>query len=227
MLKISLVQLASITLSLLGLNLTQQRLLAQTTYSFNATYDGSSALLSAITEDVTLRTISGESSDAPFGLTQATGLSYVQTDLITSTYRFSTNPATFGLQGLPLGGVTLFGTSDNKLFYGFEDGTGIVDLATLSTIASNTSNIIGGEGLFQGATGTLFGSEIYQIGNLLVDPSSSSSGVVRVSGTISVPQSESVSEPNNTIALLGITAIGLTFLVQRQRLKIASNQWLH
>lgn len=197
---------------------------AQTTYAFNTTYDGSSALLKSITEDITVRSISGSSNDAPYNLTKASGFAYVKTDSSTGSYRFSTNPETFGLQNLPLGGVTLFGEGNNKLFYQVENGTGVFNIETLTTTGSNTNNITGGEGLFQGATGTLTGFEVYQVANLLVDPTSASKGRVTVNGTISVLTIQKVPEPNTTAALAGIGIIGVTFLLRSIRNQTSSSR---
>ncbi len=191
---------------------------AQTTYGFNTTYDGS-VLLKSITEDITASSISGSSNDAPYGLTKASGLAYVKTDPTTGSYRFSTNPETFGLQNLPLGGVTLFGEGNNKLFYQVENGTGVFNPETLTTTGSNTNIITGGEGLFQGATGTLTGFEVYQVANLLVDPTSASKGKVTINGSISVLTTQ-IPEPNTTTALAGIVIIGVTFLLRSIRNQI-------
>ena len=205
-------------LTLVGFGTSVESAKAQATYPFDATYDASSALFNPITEEITARTISGESNDAPFGLTKASGLLYVKTDLINGSYSFSSNPETFGLQDLPPGGVTLFGEGDNKLFYEVENGTGVINLINLTTTGTNTNNITGGEGLFRGATGTLTGSEVYQIGNLLVDPTSSSTGSVKITGTIKVSATQ-IPESNNTFALTGIGIIGAILL--RRRCKTA------
>ena len=204
-------------LALVGFGSSIESAKAQTTYSFDATYDASATLLNPITEEITSQTVSGVSDNAPFGLTQANGVLYVKSDLNNNSYSFSSNPEIFGLQGLPQSGLTLFGEGDNKLFYAVENGTGVIDLANLTTTGSNTNIITGGEGLFQGATGTLTGSEVYQIDNLLVDPMSSSMGTVRITGTIEVPLTRKVPESNSAAALTGIGIIGATFLLRRRR----------
>ncbi len=205
-------------LTLVGFGTTVESAKAQTVYPFEATYDASSTLLNPITEEIASQTVSGESNNAPFGLTKASGLLYVKSDLSNNSYSFSSNPETFGLQDLPQGGVTLFGEGDNKLFYAVENGTGVIDLANLTTTGTNTNIITGGEGLFQGATGTLTGSEVYQIGNLLTDPTSSSTGSVKITGTIKVSATQ-IPESNNSFALTGIGIIGAILL--RRRCKTA------
>ncbi|GAB1543586.1 hypothetical protein NUACC21_62610 [Scytonema sp. NUACC21] len=217
MLRLSTAKLLGVAFTLTGFGLNVQRAVGQTTYTFDTTYDAVSSVSSFITEGITANIASGESNNAPFGLTKASVLLYNETDLTTGSFRFSTNPETFGLAGLPVGGVTLFGLGENKLFYSVENGTGVVDLTTLTTTASNTVNITGGEGLFEGATGTLTSSEVYQVGNLLVDPTSSVRGAVRVSGIIQVPSIQRVPEPSNTAALIGMGAMGVSFLCRQPR----------
>lgn len=203
--------------TLIGFGSSVESAKAQTTYTFNATYDGTSALLRPITEDVTARSISGLSNDAPYGLTKASGFAYVKTNPNDGSYRYSTNPQTFGLHSSPLGGITLFGEGNNKLSYQFEDGVGVFNPETLTTTSSNTNKITGGEGLFEGATGTLSGSEVYQVANLLVDPTSASKGIVRINGAIIVPTTQKVPEPNTTAALFGMGIIGATFFLRSKR----------
>lgn len=221
MLYSSTVKLFGVALTLTGVGLDVQSAVAQNTYTFDATYDAVSGVSSFISDDLTANIASGESNNAPFGLTRASVLLYNKTDLTNGSFRFSTNPETFGLQGLPPGGITLFGNGNNKLFYNIENGTGAIDLTTLTTRASNTVNITGGEGLFEGATGTLTSSEVYQVGNLLEDPTSTIRGTVRVSGTIDVPSTQSVPESINTAVLIGMGMIGIGFRVRQQRQKAA------
>lgn len=221
MFRSSVTRLFGVALALTGFGLNVQSAVAQNTYTFDTKYDAVSGVSRFISEDITANFASGESNNAPFGLTKASVLLYNQTDLTSGSFRFSTNPETFGLQGLPLGGITLFGNGNNKLFYSVENGTGVIDFTTLTTSASNTVNITGGEGLFKGATGTLTSSEVYDVRNLLVDPTSTIRGTVRVSGTINVPSTQSVPEPTNTAALIGIGMIGVGFRVRRQLQKAA------
>lgn len=210
-------------LTLVGFGSSIETAKAQTVYPFNATYNGSSVLSGTITEDITTRIISGTSNNAPFGLTQASGLAYVKTDLSSGSYRLSSNPETFGLQNLPLGGITLFGEGNNKLFYQFESITGTINFENLTTTGTNINNITGGEGLFQGATGTLTGSEVYELANLLVDPTSVSKGIVIINGAITVPTSKKVPEPSATVALLGIsTCFGAAFLSRSTRKRLST-----
>ena len=138
--------LVPIAFTLLGFGSTLGKAVAQTTYTFDATYNVSSTS-TPVTSNVSATNISGESTDAPYGLTNVGGLTYTQTDLTTGSFRFNTNPATFGLQSLPQSEVTLFGSGSNKLF-GTNNATGVIDFTTLRGSATNIFTIAGGEGLF-------------------------------------------------------------------------------
>lgn len=188
---------------------------AQTFYTFDATYDVSSTSES-ITEDVSATTLSGESTDAPFGLSRVSGLTYSQVDLVTGTFQFNTNPANFGLDDLPSGSVTLFGDGDNKLF-GTNNAFGAIDFTNLTGTAENTFTITGGEGLFENAAGTLILQEVYQIS---LDPNVPTIANSIANGTIEVPLNQKVPEPNNTLALIGIGIVGATFLLRQRSKKL-------
>ena len=187
---------------------------AQTFYTFEATYNVLSTL-EPITQDVSSTTLSGESTDAPFGLSRVSGLTYSQLDLATRTFRFNTNPANFGLDNLALGSVTLFGDGDNKLF-GTNNATGTIDFTNLTGTAENAFTITDGEGLFKNAAGTLILQEVYQIS---LDPNVPTIANSKANGTIEVPLTRKVPEPKNTFALIGSLIIS-TFLLRRRSKKL-------
>ncbi|GAA6623045.1 hypothetical protein [Scytonema sp. NUACC26] len=203
---------AAVAFTLLGLSLTDTSAKAQTTYTFNATYEVSSTSV-PITPNVSATTISGESTDAPYGLSQVSGSTYTQIDLTTGSFRFNTDPATFSLPNLPQGKVALFGSSGNRLF-GTNDATGVIDFTTLTGSATNIYTIAGGEVLFLGATGILTLAETYQ---LSFDPNIPTTGIARVTGTVEVPFTQKVPEPDNTIALIG--TMTSAFVLYRQHRK--------
>ncbi len=84
MLRSSTARLFAFALTLTGFRSNVQSAAAQTTYTFDATYDAISRVSSFITEDITANTASGSSNNAPFGLTKANVLLYNQTDLTNS-----------------------------------------------------------------------------------------------------------------------------------------------
>lgn len=202
--------------ALIGFGSSIESAKAQTFYTFDANYDVLSTS-EPINQNVSLTTLSGESTDAPFGLSKVSGLTYSQVDLATGTFRFNTDPANFGLEDLPLGSVTLFGDGDNKLF-GTNNAMGTIDFTNLTGTAENTFTITGGEGLFENAAGTLILQEFYQIS---LDPNVPTIANSKASGTIEVPLNQKVPEPNNIFALMGIGVIISTFLLrQRQNCKV-------
>lgn len=202
-------------LALIGFGSSIESAKAQTFYTFDATYDVSSTS-EPITEDVSATTLLGESTDAPFGLSRVSGLTYSQVDPVTGTFQFNTNPANFGLDDLPSGSVTLFGDGENKLF-GTNDAFGTIDFTNLTGTAENTFTITGGEGLFENAAGSLILQEVYQIS---LDPNVPTIANSIANGTIEVPLNQKVSEPNNTFTLIGIGIVGATFLVRRRSKKL-------
>ena len=202
-------------LALIGFGSSIESAKAQTFYTFDATYNVSSTS-EPITQDISLTTLSGESTDAPFGLSRVSGLTYSQVDLVTGTFQFNTNPANFGLDDLPSRSVTLFGDGDNKLF-GTNNAIGTIDFTNLTGTAENTFTITGGEGLFGNAAGTLILQEVYQIS---LDPNVPTIANSKANGTIEVPLTRKVPEPNNTFALIGIGIIISTFLLRRRSKKL-------
>ena len=198
-------------LALIGFGLDIKSATAQTNYKFNATYDVFSTS-KPVTLDVSATTISGQSIDAAYDLTKVSGLTYSQIDFANGEFRFNTDAVTFGLQGLPVGEVVLFGKGSNKLF-GTNNATGVIDFLSSKGTATNIFTITSGEGLFKGAVGTLTLEEVYQIS---LDPNIPTTGTSKVNGTIQVFQ-ETVPEPNTatTSALIGL--MGAAFWLRRQR----------
>lgn len=204
-------------LSVLGFGFNAQRAVAQTTYPFNATFNTSSTSV-PITADVSGITFSGEITGSSYGLTQVSGFSYSQLDSTTGSLRFNTNPATFGLENLPQGEIMLFGSGSNRLI-ATNNATGMIDFQTLRATTTNIFTITNGEGLFKGATGSLTLDEVFQVS---LDPAVPTTGRSQVSGTIQVPSTQTVPEPNNITPILGMGIIGAVFLLQRQHSKATS-----
>lgn len=178
------------------------------TLNFNANYN-----ITATPQDLTPSlqkiSLSGTSTDAPYGLTQVISLSYSQTDFTTGAYSSNTDPTAFGLQGYQPGYVKFFGNGRDSLL-AIGSGTGAIDFSNLTVTTSNTLTIIGGEGIFRGATGTLNSSQVVpamiQIGVVL-------NGENTVSGTIkTVPEPEF----NMTLLVMGAIAVGIQWRRQNQ-----------
>lgn len=202
------VWLVPVALTLVGFGSSAAPAIAQTTYTFSATYDLSNSATS-IAPGLSEIYISGESTAAPYGLTQLNGRIYLQSDFATGELRANTDPTTFGLQGLPLGSFVLEGTGSDKLI-GTETANGSVDLQTLRVTNNGTITLTGGEGIFSEATGTLSFSEV---GTLSTDPSVPYTGQLSVNGSF-----EAVPEPGTeTGMLVGMGIIGAGVLLRRRR----------
>ncbi|MEH1947647.1 MAG: hypothetical protein V7K77_11940 [Nostoc sp.] len=187
-----------VSLTLLGLGLAPQSAIAQNIYTFNSSYDTLSTS-SLIVSDISEVNFSGQSTDAPYGLTKISGRTYSQANPTTGFFSFNADPTTFGLQNLPFGLITLEGNDNNRLF-GIDSSTGTVDFETLVAKSSGTLTITGGSGKFSGATGTLAFSDI----NVLsTDTSIPFKGQAILSGSFQV-----VPEPNLNMALL-LVSIGV------------------
>lgn len=190
---------------------------AQTTYPFSATYN-ITATAKDLTPNIEEIFLSGTSIDAPYGLTEINSLSYSQTDFATGSFKYSADPTTFGLQGFPSGYTVFSGTGSNKLFALGSDSTGLIDFntSTVTFTSSGSTTIVGGEGEFESATGTLSASQSVpasiQIGVALT-------GEYTVNGTI-----QTVPEPRTDIMPLGMGAIvGAGVLLRRRRLRSISD----
>lgn len=182
----------------LGLNTTAA---TAATFNFSAHYD-ITATAQDLTPNLEKITLSGTSTDAPYGLTQLNSISYSQTDFTTGAYSSNTDPVAFSLQGYQPGYVEFSGNGSDSLFAN-ASGTGAIDFANLTATTSSTLSITGGEGIFSGAIGTLVSSQVV--------PASIEIGVAlkgqnTVSGTI-----ETVPEPGFGMAplVLGMIAAGV------------------
>ncbi|MDF5726852.1 MAG: hypothetical protein PUP92_02175 [Rhizonema sp. PD38] len=105
-----------------------------------------------ITQDVSRVTITAQSKDAPYGLTNFVNTNYGLIDGATGTVTFRPDAAEFGLQNLPSGNFIFFGEGSDQLF-GNITGTAKLDFLNLVGTATGSFNITGGSGRFTGATG--------------------------------------------------------------------------
>ena len=195
------VWLVPTALALVSVGQSTAPVIAQTTYPFNANFH---ILITGknITSNVAEILISGESTDAPYSLTEISGLGYTQTDLATGFFKSYTDPTTLGLQDLPLGSIIFYGDSNNKLF-GFGSDIGSIDFKTLNVSSLGTLTITNGMGKFESATGTLV---LSQIEPPTYEPGLSLKGQIEVNGSFqAVPEPET----NNTIFVLGMMVAGM------------------
>lgn len=206
MLRSNTVWLVPVALTLAGFGIGAVPATAQTTYPFNADYE-ILATAKDLTPNLEQIFLSGSSTNAPYGLNTVNSLSYSQTNFTTGEYSFNTDPTAFGLQGLPFGLVTFSGSGDDKLF-GTESGTGLIDFTTLRVTSSGTLNIIGGEGRFKGATGTI---PVSQVQPLSLQIGVELKGEAKVNGFF-----QTVPEPNTATTLVGMGMIGIGIMLRRR-----------
>ena len=147
----------------------------------------------------------------PYGLTTINGLLYSQVDFATSSFRFNTDPTTFGLQNEPFGSIVL-GSGNNKLF-GTDNASGVIDFGTLTATATGTFTITGGSGIFTGASGTLAFSEV---DTLSLAPSVPTRARSSLNGSFQVAPTQ-VPEPRTDTTMLLVGVIGAGILLKRHR----------
>ena len=214
--KLSLLTLSFIPLALLSLGLNVTKANAQTTFPFEATYKTGS-VFEPIQDDVFKLTATGESTNAPYGLTNFIRMNYVERNDSTGVELIVTDATKLGIEGLPILSATFFGSGDDKLFASL-NGTAVRNIEDFTASTFGTTTIIGGEGKFQGATGFLTLTENVAFNpNASIEPNITGTAVLR--GSFTVPQA--VPEPGSTTTLVITGIIGANLLF-RQRRKIIS-----
>ena len=199
-----------ITISTFGLGI--PRAIGQTIYSFEETYD-SQTTLQPLAPNTFQIDSTAQNPNAIYGLTNVTNRVYGALEGTTGELAFSSDPASFGLEGLPNGGVVFFGSGEDKLL-GTNSGNGLLDFANLSAEVSGTITITGGEGRFAGATGTL---TFIDIGTLGSTPTKPVRSLISLRGSF-----ETVPEPESIVAPLSIGLIGASFLLRQRQPKVAA-----
>lgn len=202
------------TLALLGLGLTTTRVNAQT-FPFEATYKTQS-VFEPIQGEVFKSTVTGESTDAPYSLNNYTRTNYVKRNDDTGVQLIASDATEFGIEGLPVLSDTLFGSSEDKLF-ATTTATVTQNFEDLTTSISGTTTIVGGEGNFETATGTLTLSQ-----NTIFNPNATTepttTGTAVLTGSFTVPQT--VPEAANTKTILGMGIIGASLLLHKRHYSI-------
>lgn len=212
--------LLPLTLANFGLNTTPVK--AETTYKLSSEYDIKNRFSLLTSPDVqpfyAQATPNWNNHHAPYGLTQLTGLVYGQINFDTDRFKFSDNPNFFGLQGLPIGGLVLGGDGPNRLFL-TDIAIGDLDLQTQIVTNTGAFTITSGEGIFQGASGTLNFTETGPATPL--DPSIPFTGRGLINGSILV----SVPEPRtDREMLLGMSIFGASVMLRRSRHRSISDK---
>ena len=212
--KLSLLTLSFIPLASLSLGLNVTKANAQITSPFEATYKTQS-VFEPIQDDVFKLTATGESTDAPYGLTNFIRMNYIVRNDNTGVESIVTDATELGIEGLPILTTTFLGSGNDKLFASIS-GTATRNVEDFTASTVGTATIIGGEGNFQGTIGTLTLLENVTFNpNATTEPNTTGTAVLR--GSFTVPQA--VPEPGSTTTMVVIGIIGASLLL-RQRRKI-------
>ena len=191
------------TITLLGLGAGSHEAIAQTTYPFEATFNS----------EITNRPLSGnvfetsatsESADAPYGLTNVRSENYSSVDPDTGVITSDTDPATYNLEGFPVGSATLFGDGSDRVF-------GTLRSTVSGDTVSGTITLTGGEGRFIGATGTLNLSQTITSSPDRTGVNAPIESPATISGSF-----QTVPEPSTNATLIGISMIGVGLLLRRR-----------
>lgn len=205
-------RLLGVALTFVGVGASVPKAIAQTTYPFEANYN-TQTILEAIAPNISEVTVTGKSTDAPYGLTNLDVRTYSQLDPTTGVVTFNADPATFGLENLPVLFDTIQSTDDGEqLFSITSEIDARIDFQQQTLSGTGTQTVTGGTGRFAGATGEL---TFRQTDVLNPNPTAPSSGQAFVTGSFETP--EAVPEPRTEATLAVVGAIGAGFLLRRQR----------
>lgn len=184
--------------------------IAQTSYEFSVTYDTVVTIDPSFMPDlgISRATITGESTDASYGLTNFTSNTYSRFDPTTNTSTFNADPAVFGLEGEPVlsdryygGSNELFGTASDMATFDFEEGT---------VSGAGTITITGGEGIFENATGKITFTQNDRLTS--TDLTEPFRGQAKLNFSV-----EAVPEPSSALGVLAVGALGVGSWLQRKR----------
>lgn len=206
------VRLFGVALTLVGVGAHVPKAIAQTTNPFEANYN-TETILEPIAPNISEVTVTGESTDAPYGLTNLNVRTYSQIDPNTGVVTFNADPATFGLEDLAVLSDTIQSTDDGEqLFTITSDINARIDFEQQTLSGTGTQTVTGGTGRFAGATGEL---TFRQTDVLNPNPTAPSIGKAFVTGSFETP--EAVPEPRTEATLVVVGALGVGFLLRRQR----------
>jgi hypothetical protein len=202
-------KLVPLSVMLVGLGTTKAT--AQNTYDFSIVYD------TVVTIDPTFRpdlgitrvTVTGETSDAPFGLTDFISNTYGRFDPATNVSIFNADASVFGLEGEPIlsdryfgGENELFGTANDRAEFDFEAGT---------VSGSGIITLTGGTGIFDNAMGQISFTQ----NDRLTSPDLTEPFEGQAVLEFSIQTPRSVPESSSNLTLIGIGAIGCGVLLRR------------
>ena len=192
---------------------------AETTTNFNVKYNTLFTLIprSDLGEGMFRATITGNSSDAAFGLTNFESNTYgklVEATETTQSFEFNANPAQFGLKDSPMLGDRYFGGS-NELF-GKASDRAKVDFGAGTVAGGGTITLTKGTGLLENASGQITFTQQDKL-DPTAPPGTPVKGEAILKFSVTTPRS--VPEPTGTTSLIGIGVTGAVLMLKRHQRK--------
>jgi hypothetical protein len=166
-------------------------------------------------ENIFRATITGESTDAAFGLTKFESNTYgklVKATETTQEFQFNANPSAFALKDLPILGDRYFGGSSGELF-GTADDSAKIDFQAGTVSGGGTITLTGGTGIFNNASGQITFTQQDKL-DPTVPPGTPVKGEAILKFTVNA---QKVPEPTTTAAVASIGTIGAGSLLRRKR----------
>ncbi|WP_169221157.1 PEP-CTERM sorting domain-containing protein [Brasilonema sp. UFV-L1] len=209
----------ALTFSSFGLNVQSASAQAtDNTYDFTVNYETLVEFQPFLPEQNIVRaTITGENTDAPYGLTNFTSNTYGQSEPRgNNTFtRFNSDPSVFGITGEVLGD-RYYGSGLNQLF-GLANDSAEVNPIEGTIKGAGTITITGGTGIFQNVTGKI---DFTQNDKLSLD-GTPSKGLATLKFSLKTPRT--VPEPTATTTLIGLGVLGAGFVLRKHHRKKTFN----
>ncbi|MUG92131.1 hypothetical protein F7734_06525 [Scytonema sp. UIC 10036] len=208
--------LASVAITLISFGLDTTKANAQTNYEFSATYDTVVTIDPSFRPDIgiTRATITGESADAPYGLSKFLSNTYGSFDPTTNISYFNADASAFGLENQPLlgdryygGSNELFGTANDQAKFDFVNGT---------VEGGGTITLTGGEGIFKDAVGKITFTQNDRLTS--TDLTAPFKGKAVLKFSLQTPKA--IPEPNTTAGVIGMGFVGLSVFLGKYTRKL-------
>lgn len=210
-------------LTIVGLGSNVKSAIAQTTNNFDVTYKTLFQLQprTDLGEGMFRATITGESKDALYGLTNFESNTYgklVEATETTQKFQFNADPSAFGLKNQNMLGDVYFdsgNTSPNKLF-GTANDMATINFANNTVMGGGTITLTGGAGIFENASGKITFTQQDKL-DPTAPPGTPVKGEATLKFTTQTPKK--VPEPTATTTLISIGVVGAGLVLRRHRNK--------
>ena len=193
----------------------ESELQSQTIKNFEIKYNTLFTLIPRpdLGENMFRATVTGESSDAAFGLTNFVSDTYgklVNATKTTQEFRFNADPSAFDLKDLPTLSDRYFGDGSGELF-GTASDRAKIDFQAGTVNGGGTITITRGTGIFDEASGQIAFTQQDKL-----DPTAPPGAPVKGEAILKFSV-QKVPEPTTTGALISIGAIGAGLRLRRSR----------